>query len=202
MPKKEVLSVVKLTQKQFEDQLKKIPHLLDSRVLDFEQKSIEYARKVFENSFKYQRYYSAGGEKWKKLSDTTIKKRMRKKTWHNRKNILNEYGTLMNSLVITDKSLGLTRPHFFKKRVYTAPEKFNVSTNPHKGFCYAGIHNNPYGDTYGTAFGGKPAIQRQFMGYSTYIDKFMDKNIDRYLFDKVFGNGADNPLGFIDDDDF
>lgn len=200
MPKISVLKNVTLTQKQFEYQIKGLAERLDVRALEFESKTAERAYTVFRNSFKYQHFYSAGGQKWAQLSDTTIKKRKRKHTWHRYNNILNEYGTLKKSIEIYNDRKDpndtiMMGTHKLKRRVFTNPKSFNVSTNPHQGFCYAGVHNNPYGDTYGTKFGAKPAIQRQFMGYSTYIDKFMEKNIDKYLFDKLFGNVDMNDVG-------
>lgn len=190
---------VKLSPKQFEYQIQKVSLLLDAKVLDFEQRVAEHAQNVFLKSFKYQRFYTADGKKWQELSETTIKKRQKKGTWHKRsQNILNEYGTLKNSISIDymgndDK---MRDAHKLKRRVFTDPKKFNVATNPHRGFCYAGVHNNPYGDTYGTRFGARPAIQRQFMGYSTYIDKYANSVMDDKLFDGLFGNVDSNDIGF------
>ena len=201
MPKVNVRRNVKLSPEQFVHQIENIPLMLDAKVLDFEQSVAERALNVFKKSFKYQRFYTASGKKWQELSETTIRKRKRKGTWHNRsQNILNEYGTLKGSISI-DYMGGdekMKDAHKLKRRVFTDPKKFNVATNPHRGFCYAGVHNNPYGDTYGTRFGARPAIQRQFMGYSTYIDKYSDYVMDKKLFDGLFGNVDSNDVGFID----
>lgn len=178
----------KLTPLELENQIEKSTFLLDKNFLDFLVETSVYSRMTFLKSFKYKKFYSANGKKWKELSGFTIKKRRREKTWPG--NILEDSGTLKKSILF-DRSVENQPPHVFKRKLFTNPDFFNNPKNPHRPMCYAGIHNNPSSsDTYGSGFGGKTAkrvVQRQFIGYSTYIDRFMNENIDKYLFDNVFG---------------
>lgn len=178
----------KLTPLELEDQINRSTILLDKNFLNFLVETSLYARKTFLKSFKYKKFYSANGKKWKELSEFTIKKRRKKKTWPG--NILEDSGALKKSILF-DLDAEKQPPHIFKRKIFTKPDYFNNPKNPHRPMCYAGIHNNPSSsDTYGDGFGGrqpKRVVQRQFIGYSTYIDRFMDENIDKYLFDNVFG---------------
>lgn len=179
----------KLTPLELEVQLNKIPYRLNKQLFDFVVETSKYAKKTFINSFKHKRFYSANGTKWQQLSDFTIKKRTRKNTWPGR-GILEDSGDLRQSIKVDYKEFkgGINR---YSSHVFTDPNVFKSANNPNRPLCYAGLHNNPsLSDTYGSGFGGKKPkkiVQRQFMGFSTYIDKFMEANIDRYLFDGVFG---------------
>lgn len=184
-----VAAQYKLSPFELESQIEKAKFFVDKQLLDFLVATAKYSRETFINSFRYKKFYSANGTKWKELSEFTIKKRKRKGTWPGR-GILEDSGTLRQSILF-DLSKDIVAPHIFRQKLYTNPKLFDNSKNPHRPMCYAGIHNDPSSsDTYGNGFGGRPAkkvVQRQFIGYSTYIDKFMDKNIDKYLFDNVFG---------------
>lgn len=141
------------------------------------------AMKVFQNSFKYQQFYSNRSRRWTPLSSYTLKKRARRGTGSR---ILKEYGDLYNSIKL-DESAGVGRT-----RVYTDIVPANVGHHKKHSICYAGYHNEGKG-TYGSAWNGhkpKPYVKRQFMGHSSYLnpftDSFMRKMMKLYLFDSVF----------------
>lgn len=184
----------KITPDQMMAQIRLLPCKVDRVALDFSTDVAKRAQKVFRNSFRYHRFYSGDASPWKPLSEATIAKRRRKCTLHG--GILNEYGTLKGSIEFaTGNGFQTTINHISRQRIFTNPSKFNVSTNPHRGFCYAGVHNNPGpNETYGNGFGGRKrvvkVVQRQFMGYSTYIDNYVEENMNKYLFDALFGNAS------------
>lgn len=141
------------------------------------------AMKVFQNSFKYQQFYSSRSRRWTSLSPYTLKKREKRGTGSR---ILKEYGDLYNSIKL-DESAGAART-----RVYTDIVPSNADHHKKHSICYAGYHNEGKG-TYGSAWNGhkpKPYIKRQFMGHSSYLnpftDSFMRKMMKLYLFDSVF----------------
>jgi hypothetical protein len=53
--------------------------------------------------------------------------------------------------------------------IYTDPFAFKHSKRQYgRNFCYAAVHNDPSGShTYGNT--GVASIQRQFIGYSSYV---------------------------------
>lgn len=185
-------TIQKLTPEQLMAQIKELPIKLDVSTLNFTVDVRQKAMDTFHQSFKYHRFYSARSERWQDWTENTRKKRIANHTWKN--GLLREYKTMYESLNVErgDRYDQRTVEHIIRQRVFTNPAKYYTSTNPHRGFCYAGIHNNPGpGDTYGNGFGGKrrvvKAVQRQFMGFSTYIDKHVESNIDKFLLDGVFG---------------
>lgn len=186
------VSTYRLTPQELTSQINKVSILLDENLLNFMTATTKKAYNTFQKSFKYKRFYSANGGKWQQLSDFTIKKRTHKGTWPGR-GILEDNGILKKSIRV-DTSGSKLGNHKFRGRVFTNPKFFEDSKNPNRPLCYAGLHNNPSStDTYGNGFGGKQPkriVQRQFMGFSTYIDKFMNDNIDKYLFDNVFGGST------------
>lgn len=141
------------------------------------------AKKVFQNSFKYQQFYSNNSRRWVSLAPYTLKKRARRGTGNK---ILKEYGDLYNSLKICKN----TNP--YTTEVFTNVVHSNISHHKKYNICYAGYHNEGKG-TYGSGWNGhkpKPYIKRQFMGHSSYLDPFTDnfmrKMMKLYLFDSVF----------------
>ena len=183
-----------LTWKEFQAQIMRLPYMLDLAALNFTVDVAKRALVVFKRSFKEKRFYSSDGASWKPLSKFTIGKRMKRGTWPGKGGVLREYGVLYDSI----ERYGEYNPvklagHQFHDKVWTNPLRFNGSKY-HKGFVYAGVHNNPNGDTYGNGFGGKitsrPAVQRQFIGFSTYIDNFENEHIDKYLFHQIFNKGG------------
>ena len=141
------------------------------------------AMKVFQNSFKYQQFYSNRSRRWTPLSSYTLKKRARRGTGSR---ILKEYGDLYNSIKL-DESAGVGRT-----RVYTDIVPANAGHHKKHSICYAVYHHDGKG-TYGSAWNGhkpKPYVKRQFMGHSSYLnpftDSFMRKMMKLYLFDSVF----------------
>lgn len=147
------------------------------------------AQRIFQESFKRKKFYSADGSTWPALSPKTIKNRMRNGTWPGAGGMLREFGDLYSSIkqrkVGENSAQVFTDPSEFKPHVYK-----NGRTR--RSICYAGIHNNggELGLSYGNGFGGKkpfmPVRQRQFMGHSTYLFKFAKTIMRTYLFDDVF----------------
>lgn len=139
------------------------------------------AQKVFQDSFKYQKFWASGSQPWAPLSTFTKKKRAKRGTGTR---ILKEYGDLYESIKMDENaSKGLTR-------IYTDIVKANPEHHKKHSICYAGYHNDPRpGDTYGNGWGKrrpKQYIRRQFMGHSDKIDSFAARIMKRYLFDSVF----------------
>lgn len=141
------------------------------------------AMKVFQNSFKYQQFYSSNSQKWASLSSYTRRKRAARGTGSR---ILKEYGDLYKSIKIDIDASPMTT------RIYTDVVPANASHHKKHSICYAGYHNEGKG-TYGKGWNGnnpKPYIRRQFMGHSSYLDPFSDsfmkKMMKVYLFDSVF----------------
>ena len=141
------------------------------------------ALKVFQNSFKYQKFYSNQSQGWPSLAPFTLKKRASRGTGSR---ILKEYGDLYDSIKF-DQSVSAGR-----SRIYTDIVPANAAHHKKHSICYAGYHNEGKG-TYGKGWNGrapKHYIQRQFMGHSTYLDPlfdpFMRKMMKLYLFDSVF----------------
>lgn len=134
------------------------------------------ALKVFQNSFKNQRFYDRGSSHWKGLSSATLAKRAKHGTGSK---ILIEYGDLRDSLeFFSNKS---------KAGVVTKRVRANAGHHKKHTICYAGYHNEGVG-TYGRS--NVPYVQRQFIGFSSYldplVDPYMSKMMERYLFDSVF----------------
>ena len=146
------------------------------------------AQKIFQQSFKYRRFYSAGASKWPDLTENTMKRRIKNGTWPGAGGILREFGDMYKSIKQRDVASG--------GQVYTDPSEYKPHTykngKTRRSICYAGIHNNGWemGMTYGTGVGGKraavPVKQRQFMGHSTYLFNFANSIMGVYLFDEVF----------------
>lgn len=184
----------KITPEQMEKQINSLSCKLDMAALNFATSVATRARDVFKRSFKYHRFYSADGKPWQALSENTIAKRKKKGTLN--LGILRDYETLVGSIEFsTVGNYRKTINHISRERIFTNPAKFAVPTNPHRGFCYAGVHNNPGpNETYGNGFGRTKrvvkVVQRQFMGFSTYIDSYVEENMNKLLFDKVFGTGV------------
>ena len=144
------------------------------------------AQKIFQDSFKYKKFYSADGSSWEQLQDSTIKKRQRKHTWPGAGGILREYGDMFKSIQVRRGSgkrfVGgvYTDTDAYKQHKYT--DKNGKSRVDRRGvFCYAGLHNEG-----GRIRGGHRLPKRQFIGHSTYFFEFAYKQADRYLFFNVF----------------
>jgi len=147
------------------------------------------AIKVFQDSFKYKRFYSDGGDKWPDLDEKTVKKRIRKNTWPGAGGMLREYGDMFESISTTARNnkSGVTKG----VRIFTDPSKYNghiyydkrggVHKDGSGFFCYAGLHNEG-----GRIRGGHKLPKRQFIGHSTYLLDFAFKQADKYLFFNVF----------------
>lgn len=133
------------------------------------------ALKVFQESFKYQKFYSAGESRWQELSEFTKRKRAHKKppTWPGK--ILVDTGSLLSSLKAPEGQGGPNGMH-------------RISTSD---VTYGGYHNDPKRNARYHKFGkgsgyGKLMVKRKFMGHSTYLHEFAWKYMDRYFLDDVF----------------
>ena len=179
---------INLTMEEFVNMIRLLPSVADKAFLQYTVALSQRALVIFSHSFESRRFYSSNGKPWKPITDTTWKMRQ----YHSKKfvrkcasrdQILRDFGVLTNSLEIKGTPMGGVG--IYRRTVWTNPEKFNSPI--HHGFVYAGVHNNPgRGDTYGTKFGRKRAVRRQFMGHSTYMDSFITRYSDRYLFSEIF----------------
>jgi phage gpG-like protein len=153
-----------------------LPNKFEVNLINFEKHVGEDIRDSFKKSFVLGRFNSAREFAW----------RSRSKSYSH--SILNETGSLKDSITYSRKS----NTNFFKRlfgiksnhtiSIYTDPSAFRGSKRQHgRKFCYAAIHNDPDGThTYGR--GGKPTIQRQFMGESSDAKKII-RDHKSYLFD-------------------
>lgn len=149
------------------------------------------AQKIFQNSFKYKKFYSADGDSWQPLAKSTIKKRERKGTWPGDGGMLREYGDMFRSIKTLKGSITRNGVKFNGSFVNTDPKEYvqHSYTNRHgqsitdkRGvFCYAGLHNEG-----GKIRGGRKLPKRQFIGHSTYLYEFALAQADRYFFFNVF----------------
>lgn len=168
--------------KDWQRHLKIAAHAVTIQAANFRTMLLHRAIKVFQDSFEKRQFYSKGSKKWAPLAEFTKKKRSWRGTGTK---ILEEYGDLRASF----KNTGDDANTITTGMVAADPKgkhKFHT-------LCYAGFHNEGVG-TYGrksaNGKGGKPYIQRQFMGHSTYLDPLVDPFISKmtkiYLFDSVF----------------
>lgn len=149
------------------------------------------AQKIFQDSFKYKKFYSAGGNAWRPLEKSTIKKRERKGTWPGAGGMLREYGDMFRSIKVSKGSVKRGGVKFNGSFITTDSSEYtrHSYTNRHgqnivdkRGvFCYAGLHNEG-----GKIRGGRKLPKRQFIGHSTYLFKFAIAQADRYFFFNVF----------------
>ncbi len=143
------------------------------------------ALKVFQNSIKYQRFYSKTGTSWPALSPFTKRMRTLRDTGFH---ILKEYERLYKSIQISPNNPGRieTKPVYISKQWQTG-KKSKLAQTTIKKFVYAGYHNEGKGH-YGLIH--THYKKRQFMGHSSYLnpltDSFMRKMMKLYLFDSVF----------------
>lgn len=125
------------------------PHKFDLNVWNFQVEAGKAAVSIFQKSFEMRRFNTQGSSPWKPRKDRKPHP------------ILEETGTLKKSIKrksLPGKNNGV--------RIFTDPNAFGTA-NRHKGYCYAGIHND-----------GLRSInisQRRFMGYSTYLNDELKK---------------------------
>ncbi len=139
------------------------------------------AQKIFQDSFKYRKFYSADGKAWPQLQDSTIRRRVKRGTWPGAGGMLREYGDMYESIQRKEyKASGL-----FGRTVFTDSSYYKSHNDKRGRFCYAGIHNEPaIGRGAVKKRNGMP--QRQFIGHSTYLLDFAIKQADRYFFYDIF----------------
>lgn len=141
------------------------------------------AQKVFQDSFRFQKFYSEQGQRWASLSAYTLKKRKKRGTSGP---ILREYGDLLQSIKLEENTN--VASNVMGTRIYTDKVPAEPSHHKKRTICYAGWHNEGEG-TYGKGIKGRPPkhyVQRQFIGHSSHILSFAQKIQKRYLFDMVF----------------
>lgn len=206
---------IEITGEQWMSQLTSLPEKIDMAVLDYTIALRQRAYRVFEGSFKYKKFNSAGAPHWAPITDYTWESRKRHvagnyklggeiMTRHkdvlkrkgtgkyykiplDRNKILVEFGYLKRALSQTQ----ISQSSPFIQSVYI--DRGIAATNPiHRKIQaeYVAWHNNPSpGMTYGKS--GVKFKKRQFMGHSSLIvgpNGFIEKYEVRYLFDTVFGN--------------
>lgn len=141
------------------------------------------AQKVFQKSFRMQKFNSNNAISWTPLAPYTLKKRLARGTGSR---ILKEYGDLLNSIKVSETARsGLTT-------VYTDKVVSNKAHHKTLTVCYAGFHNE--GKGYYGRFSPhhipKRYIKRQFIGHSSELnpltDPFLKQMMRFYLFDSVF----------------
>ena len=182
--------VVEITYDQMMRQMTLVPSLLEKSVWEWAACLRNSATSIFDKSFDNKRFYSANSKPWKPITDGTWKMRLYHKDKYDRTSvgsrdmILKEFGYLRKSIKVKDEKnvmgIGVT-----KFTIWTDPDEFKSPV--HKGFVYAGVHNNPSkNDTYGLRYGAKKAVRRQFMGHSTYQESRIRMYQNNYLFHSIF----------------
>ena len=174
---------ITLNYRQFQQHLAAVAHQIPIASEHWRMVLARRALATFQESFKLKRFNSAGGGRWKSISEWTKNKRKGivnmvgkdkrywKSHWPGKGKLMRETDKLLDSLHVVDGPV-------ITSVVASAP--------------YAGVHNCPTpGMTYGNGFGHifnppKPVVQRQFMGHSTKIDDFISAYESNYLFTNVF----------------
>jgi hypothetical protein len=138
-------------------------------VFNFETMMGNAAKKIFRDSFYLRRFNNASTTAWQSRSPKS-------KATHA---LMYETGNLKESIVWRHISGSGDKRGV---SIYTDPLAFKHSERQRgRNFCYAAVHNDSSGShTYGNT--GVASIQRQFIGYSSYIsDKFKSYSI--HIFD-------------------
>lgn len=164
-----------------------VPEKIEINAMNFTVILALRAQKIFQDSFKYKKFYSAKGGAWESLASSTIKKRQKKGTWPGAGGMLREYGDMYRSIKITRGRSGA----FTGSVVYTDPKEYTQHQYTNRRgqkiidkrgvFCYAGLHNEG-----GKIRHGRRLPKRQFIGHSTYLFQFALEQADRYFFFNVF----------------
>ncbi len=151
----------KITPQAMAMQWQLLRHMFDVGLWNFEVKAGQIAESGFKASFAEKRFHDSHSSMWPHRKKTPV-------PFHP---ILNETGTLKNSITFKAPSMNLVGQRATKKtvKVYTDPKKFGTAAR-HPGFCYAAVHNSPSskGFRWGRAAG---IAQRQFMGNSSIIEQ-------------------------------
>lgn len=170
-----------MTMPQFLNHLKVASYNIDRNSINFAVILSERALQIFKTSFKLKRFNSRGSSAWPKLSNHTIKSRIKHNTWPGAGRELMELGELYYSVKQEQIGKGgrvFTDPKSFRKEKYKSGHK-------RRHICYAAVHNE--GKEGGYYFwGNRPAVRRQFIGHSTLLIEFANRVVKRYLFDDVF----------------
>lgn len=170
--------------KEWVTHLRDVAHRLGVNAKNFRIMLAYRAQTVFQNSFKIRRFYTSSSQRWRDLATYTKKKRLQRQPGKPLR-VLYEFGDLEASIKIKEDVGGKSR--VYTDEVQAAEKKYKKHT-----LCYAGYHNEGFGN-YGRTKGGKlrrPYIQRQFMGHSSHLDPYRDhfigRMVTRYLFDDVW----------------
>ena len=128
--------------------------------LKFEVDVAKVAAEVFRDSFKKKRFNTRGSERWKPFAPYTVRQRAKHGT--NPSNILVDTGTLRKSIKAVPN----------EGKVVIDPTVY-VGSRRHKGFVYAGIHNDPkYFGARNVMARNHEVPQRQFMGHSSVVREY------------------------------
>lgn len=127
-----------------------LDHILMVNVHNFEVRAGKAAVDVFKESFDKKRMNTAGAKSWPHWIGK-----------YKGKSLMEETGSLKKSIKVKSNSN-------HKIVIFTDPRAFTGAAR-HKGFCYAGVHNNLNSLTNRPLRG--PKAERQFMGDSTVLEK-------------------------------
>lgn len=142
--------------------------------LKFEVDMAKVAEKVFKESFDQRKFRTRGAKPWKPLAPYTVRQRARYGTSPSR--ILVDTGTLKKSIKAVPN----------EGRVIIDPSVYSGSRR-HKGFVYAGIHNDPkYFGARNVMARNHEVPQRQFMGHSSVLRDYGRMLFGIDMFDLLF----------------
>ncbi len=142
--------------------------------LKFEVDMAKAAVEVFRKSFDQKKFRTWGSTAWKPLAPFTV--RQRRKFGTDPSKILVDTGTLKRSIKAVPN----------EGKVITDPSAY-TGARRHKGVCYAGIHNDPkYFGAINVSARNHVVPQRQFMGHSSYMQRYGSELIELDMFDMLF----------------
>lgn len=150
------MPVIKISPQQMAAQWVGAAHKFQIGVHNFEVKAGQAAVQVFQDSFLKKRMNTAGSRPWAPWQGN----------YRGGAGLLQEFGTLRDSIKVAAH---------VKHRItiFTDPKEFNNSVQRHKGFCYAGVHNNLNSLVNKPKKG--PKKERQFIGHSTVLKAELEK---------------------------
>lgn len=152
---------IKVPLRQFVTQWSTAGHVFRKNLHNVEVMIGRAAVDVFKGSFEKHRFNTQGSTRWKPYDG----------------HYLHETGTLKNSIKLKGVKRQATGDQVI---VYTDPNDFSRAAR-HKGFCYAGVHNDF--DKLAVLPKRGPKYRRQFIGDdSTVLEKEVMK-ISVHLFD-------------------
>lgn len=158
------VSIPIITFRQFRNHWKNAVSIFGVNVWNFEVAVAKNAVEVFQKSFDLKRFNTDGSKSWQRRVPTSKR----------RNPLLVDTGGMKRSIVWRHSGDG-------QLEVYTDPLFYHHSKN-RRGIVYAGLHNTGEQYTYGRSSRRIP--KRQFIGYSSEVAEFFNKNVSR-LFSKL-----------------